>query len=230
MRVDKAEVLRYLGHKGQEFSADLMQIVEDSIGQIHQVAKPKSVYRIFDIDVQEAAVRVLGTSLLLPGQDIVNHLRGSSKCALMAATLGVGVDQQIRVLEVGQMTKAVILDACATAAIEAVCDEVQAEIQQLARQEHLGITFRYSPGYGDSPITLQRDLLNVLGTYGTIGLTCTETHILTPRKSVTAIIGLETPNLANNPSKESTAPNRGCDKCSKFASCMYRREGMSCVD
>lgn len=230
MLVDKQEVLRYLGHKGQEFSADLMNLVDDGMGQIQQVAKPLSVYKIYDIAVVDAGVHILGNNLILPGRDIVQHLQGSSKCAIMAATLGVGVDQQIRLLEIGQMTKALILDACATAAIEAVCDEVQEEIREMAQQAELRITFRYSPGYGDLPITLQKELLNLLGAYGAIGLTCTETHILTPRKSVTAIIGLQSPSLANQSDQDRIAPNTGCSKCLKYDSCMYRREGISCVN
>src|SRR5699024_4636248 len=92
--------------------------------------------------------------LKLPGEDIKNHLSKSKECLLIAATLGHAVDTRIRYYEKVSMNNAVILDACATAAIEQICDKICIEIQdQLAKDKRL--TYRFSPGYGDLPIQIQ---------------------------------------------------------------------------
>jgi cobalamin-dependent methionine synthase I len=63
---------------------------------------------------------------------------------------------------------------------------VQTEIQRAGYER----TMRYSPGYGDWDLTVQAELLRLVGA-DVIGVSCTETSILQPRKSVTAVIGWE---------------------------------------
>ena len=52
-------------------------------------------------------------------------------------------------------------------------------------------TWRFSPGYGDRPLSMQDDLLAAVEAGKRIGLATTQGHMLTPMKSVTAIIGLQ---------------------------------------
>jgi hypothetical protein len=84
----------------------------------------------------------------------------------------------------------------------------------------LYFTDRFSPGYGDLPLSLQPALTSLLDTSRQIGLTLTDSLILLPRKSVTAVLG-----LAHKPQ---TKRFRGCAYCSMFASCAYRKAGKTC--
>ena len=86
------------------------------------------------------------------------------------------------------MPKALLTDAMAGAAIEQICNDFQEELQ--GRFPNMQQTMRYSPGYGDLPLSLQKDLLATLEAGKRIGLSVTESNMLTPLKSVTAIIGL----------------------------------------
>ena len=52
------------------------------------------------------------------------------------------------------------------------------------------LTERFSPGYGDLDMAVQKDLCLVLDTGRTIGVTLTESCMMVPVKSVTAIVGL----------------------------------------
>lgn len=108
----------------------------------------------------------------------------------MAATLGSKVDRKILYYEKVNMTKAVILDACATTSIEEYCDFIENEIKKEVVEDELNINWRYSPGYGDLDISIQRNLLKSLDAERTMGLTVSSHNILIPRKSVTAIIGI----------------------------------------
>lgn len=220
MDINRSEVLRYLGYRNQKIEVEIDNLIDSCINEIKEVSNPFCTYKIFNIDTLENEVRVCGTNLILKGKDISNHLRHSKKCAILASTLGVSVDNRIRILGKTDITRAVILDSCATDAIESTCNMVESEIKEIARKEGFDINFRYSPGYGDLSIDVQPDILNILNTEKKIGLTCTESFILLPRKSVTAIIG-----FVEDGRKES---KKGCKTCSAYDSCLYRRDGVSC--
>lgn len=52
------------------------------------------------------------------------------------------------------------------------------------------LTGRYSPGYGDWPITVQPLVAAALDTARRAGLCVTDSNLMTPRKSVTALLGV----------------------------------------
>jgi cobalamin-dependent methionine synthase I len=81
------------------------------------------------------------------------------------------------------------MDALASAAIEALCDGIQAELAAELPEGYY-LTGRFSCGYGDLPLEIQPEILAVLNTQKTIGLFCNQNNILLPRKSVTAVMGV----------------------------------------
>lgn len=218
--IDLEEVLRYLGHKGQMVDDITDSLIKECIDEISQNFNGKYIYKIFDISKDKGYIEVLGSELKLVGCDILNHLKDCNKCAIMAATMGVDVDNKIRYYEKSHLAKSIIFDACATAAIESLCDQVEKEIGELAGKEKLGVTWRFSPGYGDLPIEIQGEVLNVLDAYRKIGLGATENYILIPRKSVTAIIGFKEGN--------DTKEFHKCKKCNMDKNCNYKRGGKGC--
>ena len=82
------------------------------------------------------------------------------------------------------------------------------------------MTFRFSPGYGDYPIELQKDFLRILDAQRKIGLTVNDNFMLVPTKSVTAVLG-----LSKNPIEQK---KRGCAVCNMRDKCKYRRNGEHC--
>jgi cobalamin-dependent methionine synthase I len=71
--------------------------------------------------------------------------------------------------------------------IEALCDVVCAELKEI----YGSVGDRFSPGYGDFSLTAQRDIFTMLGCEKRIGLTLNDSLLMSPTKSVTAIIGLK---------------------------------------
>ena len=53
---------------------------------------------------------------------------------------------------------------------------------------------RYSPGFGDFPLTAQREILSVLDAARAIGVSLTDTLLMVPSKSVSAVIGVKRAN------------------------------------
>ena len=161
----------------------------------------------------------LGCGLLLPGQDLKHHLKDCRRAAIFCATLGVEADTLIRRAESRRdMAKALALDCVATAAVETLCDRIELELQ--GQFPGCFFPFRYSPGYGDLPLEVQGSLLALLDAQRRVGLTATSTHILIPRKSVTAILG-----VADGPIERH---QRSCLGCPARESCHYRKAGGHC--
>lgn len=125
--------------------------------------------------------------ILLCGEDIRRHLAGCERCILLAATLGAQADTLIRRVQITDMNRALWLDAAASAAIEAVCDAAQSAISDQLR---CGLTSRFSCGYGDFPLAAQGAILELLDAPRTIGLTLSESGMMIPLKSVTALMGI----------------------------------------
>ena len=220
MEIDKKEVLRYLGYKNQKIDKNITDLVDECCKEIIEICREHSVYEIFNIEHKNDQIFLLGSTLVLKDTDIKNLLLNSKKCVVMAATLGATVDSRIAFYSRFNITKGLIMDACATTAIEYLCDELQDEIMKNASKDNLFITNRYSPGYGDFSIENQSDILNVLDAYKKIGLSVTGNSIMLPRKSVTAIIGL------NEVENKNSA--KGCNHC-KNVGCEFRKDGGYCV-
>lgn len=223
MKIDKQEVLRYLGYNNQIIDARTAEIIEECLLEIQSLAQEKYTYKLFELAKTEEKLALLKTNFVFSSVDIRNHLEKSTKCALLAVTLGLAVEQKIYFYSKLNLTKAVILDACASAFIEALCAEAEKEIKVLAREQGYYITTRYSPGYGDFSLEVQPQIINVLGAYQKIGLSATENYLLLPRKSVTALIGLQKEPLLKKKSQDK------CQTCLKI-DCQYRKEGKECAE
>lgn len=216
MVIDKNEVLRYLGYRGQNIDANIESLLEECMNELETISKGKYVYNIFDIKRCNKNIILKDTTLSLSGRDINKHLMYSDRCILMAATLGLEVDKHIALYSRTDLTKGIILDACASSAVEELCDCVEEEIKDEANDMGYEITSRYSPGYGDFSIRVQKDILDILKAYERIGLAVNESNIMIPRKSVTAVIGFQKAKCQEK--------NDKCSGCSQ-KNCLYRKSG-----
>lgn len=204
----------YLGYRGQECPAELEEQIHRCMDEVTKASDPRLVYR--RLPVQDGQV----TGLPLEGEDMRSLLVSCHEAVLLAATLGPRVEQLLMRREITDMADAVIMDACASTAIENVCDHFEFDLREQLEQEGLYLTDRFSPGYGDLPLDTQGRLCEALNTTRRIGLTVTPNYIMIPRKSVTAILG-----IADRPQK---LRKRGCEVCSMFLHCPYRKDGGSC--
>lgn len=218
-KIDRAEAFRYMGHKGGAVSENMETLADDCEKRLLMSISPKFVWRVFDIEKTAEGIAVSDTPLVLLGGDIAAHLSECEKCVLLAATLGIGADNVIRGYESGEMEKAVIADCLASAAIEQVCDFAEEEMR--SHLSGYSFTWRFSPGYGDFPLDIQRGFLDVLGAPKRIGLTVTESLILLPRKSVTAVIGISENEISKG--------RRGCGSCKMKDTCEFRKNGNKCT-
>jgi len=216
--INRAEAFRYLGIKGTPDNATL-QLADECEKMLLAEMTPKFCWTYVDIsEYSDTSVKLSGYTLSLDGNDISSHLDGCHGVVLMCATLGNNVDMLLRKTQAQDMAKAVILDAMASAAIEQVCDEAEKEIS--ARLENKHFTWRFSPGYGDFPIAVQKDFLLALNAQKVIGLCASQSGMLTPTKSVTAVIGVHEKSVQQQ--------KHSCESCNMRDRCNYRKTGGTC--
>lgn len=146
--------------------------------QVLAVLRPARIWRRTDVP------------LPVESQALARHLAGCSAAYLVCGTIGAEFDALQRHVSVTSGTDTLIVQAIGTAAIEAWMDAVEDEIRhELEPGEEL--VPRFSPGYGDLPLVYQRTLLTLLDTPRKIGVSLTDTLLMVPSKSVSAIIGVK---------------------------------------
>ena len=216
MRPDVREALRYLGvpRPTEEMSREAEQLADELSAEV----QPRYVYRVFSLEHFPACVRLQGANVDLTGSSARTMLAGCAQAALLACTLGARFDAKLLALQARDMAKAVICDALGSAFVEAGCDQAERDIS--GRFPELYLTDRFSPGYGDLPLALQPQLCAALDAGRRLGLTVSQSLLMNPVKSVTAVIGLsDTPQPARI---------RGCSCCALQKTCKFRKEGTTC--
>lgn len=207
-KLNRNEAVRYLGGAGISLNYRMDRLMDECEKEILEKANPKFLYTEIDLPNEE----------FMQGKDIENHLSGCRKAIVMCATLGAEIDKLIRISQIADMAKAVVIDSFASVAIEQVCSKADELIAE--KYPDCYMTFRFSPGYGDYPIGLQQKILTLLDAPRKIGLTTNDSCLLIPSKSVTAVMGLSDSPIERR--------KRGCAVCNMRDKCKYRRNGEHC--
>jgi len=216
--LDIDEALRYLGASGADEA--LRQRMADAAGEAESRFSPKYTYRVSAVEHRAEGEWLGDVQLLLPGNSARKMLAECHHAALMVCTLGLGFEQHMRLTQARDMSRAVLLDACGSALVEAGCDAAEKEIA--ARFPGAYLTDRFSPGYGDLPLALQPDICCITDSQRRLGVYVTASCLMNPQKSVTAILG-----IADKPQR---ARIRGCAYCAMKDTCALRKGGHSCDD
>ena len=173
-----------------------------------------------DMRLQEQIARCEQT--VLETEDIARLLDGCSEVVLMALTLGAELERVLMRQEVTDMSDALVLDICASVAVEAAADDFEKQLSAELLADGKYLTNRFSPGYGDLPLSHQRPLLELLNASRAAGITLTPSQLMVPRKSVTAILGI------CDHMKEKTLG--GCSLCPLKTKCSYRSHNLRCYE
>lgn len=239
--VPRKEAYRYLGYRGITPDAAVSGCLEHCVEQLQKECHPRAAWERYplriekttgesalletadDVSVGQAAkdaketgsCRIAAGDLRFTSNDLGRNLDGCTTVVLMAATIGPGVDYLIRRAEARSMAEAAVFQAAGAAMVEAWCDIVNRRIVEALRKEGLFARPRFSPGYGDAPLSLQKDFSRLLAMPATCGISLTDTLLMVPSKSVTAFVGFSKQN------KECVIA--GCEACGKRESCVYHR-------
>lgn len=182
---DMNEILRYSGVRGE--NASLEREIQLLLPSLDEVIRPSACYTEVDVSVAENTVR-LGT-IAVSSVSLAKLLSGAERAVIFAATAGVGLDREIARLGATSLARQLLADAYGTERVEEICDLLCEKLIEEYPNAHL--TRRFSAGYGDVPLELQKDIFALLDCPRKIGLTLNESLLMSPSKSVTAIVGIK---------------------------------------
>ena len=216
---DRREVYRYMGYHGTEPDEPVREAALRCLEELEKVCDPRGVFREFPLQEALSGGETLPDTVrfadvAVSSRNLSRNLRQCTAVVLFAATLGPGPDQLIRRAGIRSLSSMVIYQAAAAAMVEKICDTLNEEIRERAAREGLFCRPRFSPGYGDFSLEHQKDFSRLLEMPKTAGITLTESLLMMPSKSVTAVIGLSP--------EEKPCPMEGCEACG-LSSCAYRR-------
>lgn len=203
--IDPKEVAVYLGYysaNGIDESTITDGISEFKNSSDFRACCVKVPVRITENGVDLGFMRIESKSLR-------KNLEGCDEAYILAATTGISSQRLIEKNTVISPIKGIVTDCIGSAAIEAFCDKINLSLCD--NPDFLRP--RFSPGYGDLCIDCQRKIIDFLCANKNIGLSLTESLMMVPKKSVTAIIGIG--------KEKNKCKGNGCMTC-KSASCPYR--------
>lgn len=180
--VDTAEWLRYAGYKGAP-DTQTENLMQQCLALAHDAFAYQLCYTVLPVTATADGCTV--GPLHLTSRQLSENLRGCTQAVVFAATVGIGIDRLIARYSRLSPATALLLQALGTQRIEALCDTFCDTLKQTYT-----VRARFSPGYGDLPLTCQTELFALLNCSKYIGLTLNDSLLMSPTKSVTAFVGL----------------------------------------
>ncbi len=209
IKIDHKEVLKYLGYPYPYDCAENIELIESCILETESCLKPKACYDTFSVEVYDDGRLDLGFENV-SSVALCKNLKGCKEIILFCATVGIELDRLLQRYSDLSPARAAIIQAAGAAAIEAWCDILCKRFQEMNKEKHLKP--RFSPGYGDLPLDIQKSIFRALDCSRSIGVSLGEQLLMMPSKSVSAIIGIGEMRCDSE---------HICVKCEK-SECIYR--------
>ncbi len=197
------EIIRYMG--ARETNDEVAAMIADCKRECSFAFTPRVCYAVCDVSVGDGEV-TLG-DLLIRSRDLAKCLDGCEKAVVFTATVGFPIDRLIKKYSLLSPVRALIMSAIGTAQVETLCDMFADDM----RNAYGDVRPRYGVGYGDFSLSYQTDIFSRLQVTHRLGVTLTDSLLMSPTKSVSAVIGIGA----------CKTQGEGCARCDK-KDCIYR--------
>lgn len=217
--IDLHELARFFGRRN---TATLSTRVSLKIEQMMKIFRrrlnPQLYYRKMRIDAVNDGSIHLGEGPVVKSRKLSRAMKDCTAIICFIATIGPGVEAEIKkLLDEKRLSAAYILDSMGSVAVEDIVEKFHSSMGNQLRSKDRGVTFRFSPGYCDWPITDQKKLFSIFDSQK-LGVHLNDSCLMQPRKSISGIFGLTPSNLV-----PPTGPHNPCDACKKRG-CIARRQ------
>lgn len=209
------EVRRYMGYRVPvEASPETDTMIKKAIASLEKDCSPKYVSKEFPVEVTGTSVHI--ADITIESRALARNLTGCTLCVLFAATAGPACDMLVKRAAVTSAAYASCCQAAGAAAIEAYCDQINDKIKDEYEAKGMFARPRFSPGYGDLKLDHQKDWFRLLDITKNTGIELTDSLLMVPTKSVTAVIGLSPDKLP--------CVRQGCESCTMSQTCAFSRK------
>ena len=187
--VDWPQAYRYMGIPGtKEPDETVRTMAQTCLSQQQKGTVGRACYAYYPLQKIGKHALDLGFAQVT-SMHLSRHLQECEGCILFAATIGAEVDRLIARDGLRHVAYPTIHHGVGAMLVEVYCDCLEQNLKQLLESEGYITVPRFSPGYGDLSLQLQTDVFRALQPHR-IGITLTDTLLMRPSKSVTAIIGI----------------------------------------
>lgn len=209
--IENRELAKLLG--GQEKKSlpkSIRKKVRTARQKLNNLIKPSVHYRILQPGAMDNDVVQLDETVEFTSAKLAKTLKNAEKIVCFVGTIGTGVEHEInRLLDKQKLADAYILDAMASVAVENMIDRFQDLMENRFSAEDRTVTYRFSPGYCDWPVTQQKKLFNIFDNKE-IDVELLDSCLMKPRKSVSGVFGItHQESKSYNPCRD--CPTRRCE-------------------
>lgn len=206
-------VRKYYENKVKNRRSRMDKVVSNAFDIIESTASPHIMWKKFPIIPVKDGCAIQNEAHRVASRKFSRILLGCDKAVLCAATLGRDLDEELKRDDL-RMYERVILDQVASDVMEAVMELGQVKIQGACKPGK-SLTKRYSPGYCDWSVEGQQMLFSLLPSQ-VLGIKLSSSNLMSPRKSVTALLGI-------GGEEEIEEKGNACTRCSR-RNCEFRRD------
>ena len=204
MRIPRKTFLKELDEPG------LAKQIEEAIGEGYRLIQGKGVYRTLALTgIEEKRVLTHESRTLFVGEKMVKLLRYCDFATLLVATIGPDLENRVDALAKDEPAYSFFLERVGAWMADYMGIVVDRTIEKEARRFGYGRTFRFGVGYGDWPLSTQKEVMELTQAHR-IGVSLTESFIMVPRLSVSAVIGWE--RTFDVPDKKAFQTNDSADQ------------------
>lgn len=209
VEINSAMALRFLRVR-REVDEQVKGIFRQCVDEFLENVNYKACYRYFDIKIEDDII-FFDDVMQFQSKKLAKNLSGCKGAFLFVATTSAMVDRLINKHMNLQLSRAMMIDAIGSSAVECFCDSLCRHIED---ENNIKLRPRFSPGYGDLSIKYQSVVLGVCDCSRKIGVMLTHNNMMVPRKSVSAIVGVR-------PENEKCEKSSSCENCDS-KNCPYR--------
>ena len=213
LKLNKKEIIRYLGYKDIMPDDDVLELIDSVLEETLENMQPRACFNVTDINTDGKKIDF--GAFEAESYDLSKNLKNCQKAVVFCATIGADIDRIIFRYSKISPSKAVVAQATGAMLIEAFCNFLCEKLETEFKNKGFFLRPRFSPGYGDFDISYQRKIFDFLNCSKHIGVSLTESLIMTPSKSVSGVIGISV--------NDEKCEKQGCEVCSKRSTCEYSR-------
>ena len=189
--INRRRVLLDIGYTSDsEASVRMVSLVNDYIENAHQYIAPSFSYTVRDIVLVTGNSVTIEYDVVFESEVISKLLEKANKVAVFVVTIGNYLeDSAAQLAEDGLVLQSAVLHSIGSDAAEKLADSVESQISEVAHNQGLTITRRFSPGYCDWNVTQQKMVFQAMRG-DCAGVSLTDSCLMIPRKSISGIIGI----------------------------------------
>ena len=216
LQIEPEEILRLLGDQEAAKDAHTLDLVEKHMEESLRTCSPQGAFVLGKAQTATGtgSIQIPGTSFQT-GKIIERMLSRAEYYAFFLVTVGPAVESMARsLISEGHYLEGYIVDLAASALVDQATDLLQEQVKNVAKEQGMRITNRYSPGYCSWDVEEQQKLFGLFPE-GCCGISLSPSSLMHPIKSISGIIGI---------GSAVSYQKYTCEICS-MKNCQFRRSG-----